>query len=169
MPVTYKKIASVTVGSGGSATIDFTSIPSTYTDLILYVSMREESTNTSVCYLKFNNTTSNLTTRYLRGNGSTASSGTGTTIEFLTNSNLSSASQFSNAYFYIPNYAGSTNKSVMSDTVVENNVTSTPDVFQNMAAHLWSNTAIINQITIYIASGDIAQYSTATLYGISKS
>jgi hypothetical protein len=168
MPATYKKIASVTVGSGGSAEIDFQSIPGTYTDLVLNVSMREESTNTSVCYLKFNNSTSNITTRYLRGNGASASSGTETTMQFLTNSNLGTTSTFSNVTFYIPNYAGSTNKSAMSDTAVESNNASTPDTFLNMAAHLWSDTTAINRITVYLASGDIAQHSTATLYGILK-
>lgn len=169
MATTYEAIATVEVGAGGAAEIDFQSIPSTYTDLALYVSMREESTNTSVCYLKFNNNTSNITTRYLRGNGASASSGTETTMQFLTNSNLGTANTFSNVQFYIPNYAGSTNKSAMSDTAVESNNSSLPDTFLNMAAHLWSDTTAINRVTVYLASGDIAQYSSATLYGIKNS
>jgi hypothetical protein len=35
MANTYEAIATVEVGSGGASTIDFTSIPSTYTDLVL--------------------------------------------------------------------------------------------------------------------------------------
>jgi hypothetical protein len=35
MATTYEIIASVTVGSGGAANIEFTSIPATYTDLVL--------------------------------------------------------------------------------------------------------------------------------------
>lgn len=169
MANTYTAIATVTVGSGGAASIDFSSIPATYTDLQLLISTREESTATAELFLKFNNTTSNLSTRWLRGNGASVSSGTTTNIQLLTSSNIGGANIFSNVSFYIPNYAGSNNKSAFSDVVVENNVTSSPDVFQNLAAHLWSNTAAINQITLFLASGDIAQYSTATLYGIKNS
>lgn len=161
-------IQTVTVGAGGAASIDFTSIPQTYTDLYLLISTREESTATAELFVKFNNTTSNLSTRWLRGNGASVSSGTTTNIQLLTNSNIGGANIFSNVSFYIPNYTSSNYKSASSDVVVENNVTSSPDVFQNLAAHLWSNTAAINQITLYLASGDIAQYSTATLFGITK-
>jgi hypothetical protein len=41
MATTFIKIASVTVGSGGAASMDFTSIPSTYTDLVIKVSTRK--------------------------------------------------------------------------------------------------------------------------------
>jgi hypothetical protein len=168
MATTYVAIATVEVGSGGAASIDFQSIPNTYTDLALYISTREESTATGVINLKFNNNTSNITSRYLRGNGASASSGTTTTMQFLTNSNIGTANTFSNVQFYIPNYAGSTNKSAMSDTAVESNNVNLPDTFLNMAAYLWSDTTAINQVTAYLPSGDIAQYSTATLYGIKK-
>jgi len=161
-------IQTVTVGAGGAASIDFTNIPQTYTDLYLLISTREESTATAELFVKFNNTTSNLSTRWLRGNGASASSGTTTNIQLLTSSNIGGANIFSNVSFYIPNYTSSNYKSASSDVVVENNVTSSPDVFQNLAAHLWSSTAAINQITLYLASGDIAQYSTATLYGITS-
>ena len=40
MATTYTLISSVTVGSGGAASIEFTSIPSTYTDLVLKLSAR---------------------------------------------------------------------------------------------------------------------------------
>ena len=40
MATTYTLISSVTVGSGGAASIEFTSIPADYTDLLLKVSMR---------------------------------------------------------------------------------------------------------------------------------
>ena len=42
MAVTFTQIASVTVGSGGAASIDFTSIPSTYTDLCIKTSIKEK-------------------------------------------------------------------------------------------------------------------------------
>ena len=79
----------------------------------------------------------------------------------------STANTFANGEFYIPNYAGSTNKSVSADGVTENNATAAR---ATLTAGLWSNTAAINQITLLpIAGGTFAQYSTATLYGISNS
>ena len=58
-------ISSVTVGSGGASSIDFTSIPQTYTDLVVRWSTRgTAATVYDQVYVKFNNTTSNLS--YLR-------------------------------------------------------------------------------------------------------
>jgi hypothetical protein len=42
MATTYEIIASVTVGSGGAANIEFTSIPATYTDLVVLFSARTD-------------------------------------------------------------------------------------------------------------------------------
>ncbi len=168
MAITFRKIASVTVGVGGTSTIEFTSIPQIYTDLQLLISTREESTGYAEIFLKFNNTTSNLATRWLRGTGTSISAGTTANLQLLGNSSISGANTFSNVSFYIPNYTGSNYKSAMSDSVVENNVSNSPDVFQNIAAHLWSNTAAVSQITLFLTSDDIAEHSTATLYGISS-
>ena len=40
MAVTHNLISTITVGSGGAASIDFTSIPQTYTDLLVKISLR---------------------------------------------------------------------------------------------------------------------------------
>jgi hypothetical protein len=169
MPVTYKKIASVTVGAGGTATIQFTSIPSTYTDLILLTSLRN-STTAGGAKLTINGSSTGYSERILYGTGSTAASGTKSTswIEWSTDANTSSmaANTFSNGTLYIPNYSGSTNKSISSEVVVEDNATYGT---QYMNAALWSNTAAITSLTITSFATTFVQYSTATLYGISKS
>ena len=166
MANTYKAIATVTVGSGGAASMDFTNIPATYTDLQLLVSIREETSATAVAFIKFNNTTANRSERYLQGNGSTAVSGTTAVLQFIACQPSDTANTFGNASIYIPNYAGSNYKSVSSDSVSENNATG---AFSRLVAGLWSNTSAINQITITTDTGDVAQYSTATLYGIKNS
>ncbi len=166
MANTYEAIATVTVGAGGAASIDFTSIPQTYTDLHLLVSMREETSASAVAFIKFNNTTTNRSERYLQGNGSSASSGTTTVLQFIVCQPSDTANTFGNASIYIPNYTSSNNKSVSSDSVSENNATG---AFSRLVAGLWSNTSAINQITITTDTGDVAQYSTATLYGIKNS
>lgn len=172
MANTYIKIATVTVGAGGASSIDFTSIPSTYTDLCVKVSARTDS-NAGQPWaglrLAINGVTTNLSFRALYGNGSSASSGSGTTAEVgMASSSASTASTFGNSEFYIPNYAGNTNKSFSADGVQETNGTT---ALVALDANLWSNTAAITSLSIQPQSGvgNFVQYSSATLYGISKS
>jgi hypothetical protein len=174
MANTFELIASSTVGSGGAASIDFTSIPSTYTDLCIKVSMRDSAAGANAGQLKFtfNGNTANFSSRWLRGSGSGVVSSPqsfSTAIDVSGNSALPSsgntASTFANVEIYIPNYAGSTNKSTSSDAVGENNGT---EAYAILDAGLWSNTAAITQVTL-TTSLLFAQYSTAYLYGISKS
>jgi hypothetical protein len=172
MANTYNLISSVTVGSSSVATMDFTSIPSTYTDLVLKVSAR---TNLAASYvddlmLQFNSDTgSNYSYRQLYGTGSAAGSGNATiTGAYIgtCDASTATASTFGNLESYIPNYAGSTQKSVSSDAVTENNATAG---FINLVASLWTNTSAITSIRVLsLNSGSFVQYSTAYLYGISN-
>jgi hypothetical protein len=170
MPVTYKKIASVTVGSGGAASMSFTSIPATYTDLVFHISTRLDSASTANFHLlKFNTSSTNFTARSLQGSGSAASSGSVTQGRGGLDQGTSyTANTFSSTQIYIPNYAGSTNKSYSVETVTENNAT---EAFSQLLAGLWSDTSAINAIEIYpdTSGRNYVQHTTATLYGISKS
>jgi len=60
MATTYTLISSVTVGSGGAATMTFSSIPQTYTDLLVRVSARNTSTSGSGLNMRFNSTEGEL-------------------------------------------------------------------------------------------------------------
>ena len=165
MANTFELIASNTVGSGGSASIDFTSIPSTYTDLVLKISGRISIAQIyGSFWLNINGTTTNRSYRYLEGNGASASSGSGTNTNISTGEgNSNTANTFANVELYFPNYAGSSNKSFSVDSVGENNATTS---YMDLYAQLWSSTAAINQLTILPESGTILQYSTAYLYGV---
>jgi hypothetical protein len=169
MADTFVKIASVTVGSGGASTIDFTSIPSTYTDLCVKISARTTTSDSSNSWkyitVAFNGASTNRSSRFLFGNGSSAGSASDTTIYGWVNGHNATASTFGNMEIYITNYAGSTNKSLSADIVTENNATG---AYANLEAGLWSNTSAINQITFNLDTGNFVQYSTATLYGILK-
>lgn len=162
---TYKLIQTVTVGSGGTSSIAFTSIPQTYTDLLLKLSVRSTQTNiANTLTISFNGSTSNFTARLLEGSGASVSSfsqsaGNIGNVQGTT----STSSVFSSLDVYIPNYAGSNNKSYSADGVTENNATT---AYQTLSAGLWSQTAAITEIGIYI--NDLAQYSSASLYGISN-
>jgi len=169
MANTYVKIATVSVGAGGASTIDFTSIPSTYTDLVLVGSVRSSNANNyGDIFFTFNGATTNRSARYLEGSGSAAASSSQTTMGAGSGQgNSATANTFGNFQLYVPNYAGSTNKSSSADGVGENNAT---QAYASLYANLWSSTAAINQITIVpLATFNFVQYSTATLYGISKS
>ena len=171
---TMTLIASVTVGSGGASSIDFTSIPSTYTDLCVKVSARSASTSgiaVDNLLAQFNgNTSSVYSEKGLGGNGSSVySQGYSRTVVGvgLLNSNSSTSNTFGSTDIYIPNYAGSTYKSTSADGATENNATAS---WVEMDAGLFSNTSAISSIKLLTLSGNnFLQYSTFYLYGISNS
>jgi hypothetical protein len=167
--MTMTLISTTTVGSGGATEITFSSIPQTYTDLYLVVSARSTgSTTNETVILKFNGVTTNQTSRSLLGDGGSASSPAYSNLLIRDIPGASSTSNtFGSSSIYIPNYAGSTNKSVSVDHVNENN--STNAYFQDIFAGLWSSTAAITSVTYKPNDGgNLAQYSTASLYGILK-
>lgn len=173
MANTYDLIASVTVGSGGAGTISFSSIPATYTDLIVKVSGRSTSSGGD-CSVTFNGSGGTAySSRLLYGDGSAAASAISTGAAFATwgagaiNRSTTTSNTFANTEIYIPNYAGSNGKSLGTDSTEENNAT---QAYAELAASFWSNSAAITSITLTpSSSGNFVQYSTATLYGIKNS
>lgn len=175
MATTYYKIATVTVGSGGASTIDFTSIPQTYTDLLVKISARSNTASRSTdCSIRIGNGTVSSSSIYnyieITGDGTVAYSGSGTNNKFNTvmNANTSTSNTFSNVEFYLPNYNSSNNKTLSTDAVIESNENNGA-IQVRFQAWLWSSTSAINVIQLFPAAGDFVQYSTATLYGIKNS
>lgn len=171
MPNTYTLINSVTVGSGGIASIEFGSIPQTYTDLHLVVSGRSTASVVAAnISMTFNGSATGYSTRNIWGNGSAVQNDSSST-SFLYGSvavsgDTATASVFGNSSFYIPNYRGTNNKPVSMDFVTENNATTAYNVF---VSGVWSNSAAITQITMVLNTGNFAQFSSASLYGIKNS
>lgn len=163
MPSTYEPIATQTLTTS-SANVTFSSIPSTYTDLILIVQAKSASGNNM--YIRFGNGTVDTGSNYsytgLAGDGS------GTWSDRYTNQTRIQLSYFAtivNNFNYIStthiqNYANTTtNKTIL--------------VRQNQAAEgtgaaagLWRSTAAINIIDINRSNVDFDAGSTFTLYGI---
>ena len=169
---TFTQIGTAQVaGAGGVTAFDFTSIPATYTDLVLKFSLRtDNASNYLSAQVTFNGSTSGYSYRMVYGLGSgapTSANGSGSYIDWSAYGTGSTAtsSTFGNGEIYIPNYAGSTNKSISADSVSENNAT---QAIAALTAGLWSNTAAINRITLTGNSGNLMQYSTAYLYGVSN-
>jgi hypothetical protein len=168
MPNTFELIASNIVGAGGVTSVTFSSIPSTYTDLVIKVSARTNNTGAGYRIVaNINGSTANFSGRNIYGSGSTTGSGTLTTQLFgFIDGTTETASTFANNEIYFPNYAGSTNKSISTDSVMENNAT---QAYSQLAAGLWSQTAAITSINLGVETGAsdlFVQYSSFYLYGV---
>lgn len=168
MANTFTKIASVTVGSGGASSIDFTDIPNLYTDLILKGSARGSvGSGALVVNIALNGSTTGFTDRYLEGSGSAAGSYTDQPrMVGLANGSSTTANTFSNFETYFPNYTSSNNKSFSADIVQETNASV---AYMELQAGLWSNTSAITSMSLTLNSGNFVQYSSVTLYGIKNS
>jgi hypothetical protein len=170
---TYTLIASSTVGSGGAASIAFSSIPATYTDLIVHLSIRNDATISgwSDLFLNVNGQgiSTNISIKHLYGTGSASGSNTGGAGSSVgnTNPNGNTANAFASTSLYFPNYTGSAAKSFSSDAVTEQNATA---ALTSMSAGLWNQTGAITSLSFTTDTGkNFIQYSTAYLYGIKNS
>jgi len=165
-----KLIESKTLGTA-QASIEFTSIPQTFTDLVLVLSTRQNTGGITGGdgRMYFNDSTTGYSGRQLGGSGSSAFSesttAAGRFAGFL-NGSASTSNTFANTQIYIPNYTGSTNKSWSVDSVNEDNGTF---AYQTIQASLWSNTAAITKITYSDVGGtNFAAGSMVSLYGVLK-
>jgi hypothetical protein len=175
MPSTYTLISS-NVLSSSAASVTFSSIPSTYTDLVLRGSTRTGDTGTYLNYVSFTfngNTSSLYTATRLIGNSSTATSDRDTsTTSFdmngLSPTALTTSNTFSSFELYIPSYTASQNKPLGAFGVAENN-SSTADQSRIQAdAGLFRSTTAISSITL--TSGvNFVSGSSFYLYGIKNS
>lgn len=170
MAFTYELIATSTVGAGGASSITFSSIPATYTDLVIKYSMRSSrAANVDNVQLNINGqgVNTNISCRYFLGDGSATARSTTDAVAAggaINGANMV-ANGFTNGEIYIPNYTTS-NPKVMGVNVVTGN-TATYSL-QLIVATLWNQTAVINSIALDPQVGDLVQYSTASLYGITK-
>ena len=176
MANTFELISSVTVGAGGQASIDFTSISNKFSDLCLKLSLRtDNAANYNSAFLKFNAVSSGYSENNLYCNASVTpvslSNSASNQMDYLwIDAASATSSTFGNSEIYIPNYAGSSYKCVNFDIVTENNSSTTNSAFVGMMSGFWNNTAAINQVTITAgSSASFVQYSIASLYGIKNS
>ena len=167
MATQYNLISSVTVGGTSVATMEFTSIPATYTDLKVVISARNNGSPPGNILIGFNSSTANFTNKFIQGDGATVVSSNVAQMIGDMDGSGETANTFNNIEVYIPNYTSSNYKSFSSDGVNENNATT---AYQQFNANLWSDTSAITSIQITNRTGGrlFVQYSTAYLYGISN-
>jgi len=171
MAITYYAISTITAGSSGAVSIDFTNIPQTYTDLKLVVSARS-ATGSSLQYLTVTPSNSgSLTFRNLVTEGSTTvssytSAGYGTGGQVTSGAapgNGATSGIFGSLELYFSNYSSTTlYKSYLVDSVMGN------ALWFWQGANLISANAAITSLSITSAS-NLAAYTSATLYGIKNS
>jgi hypothetical protein len=171
MPVTYQLISSNVLGAA-AASVTFSAIPATYTDLVLRWSARLDTTSSEVD-LRFNSdSATNYSSTRIVGNGATASSSnvsSANILRFFESANYSTdtANTFNSMEIYIPSYTASQNKPFSSFVGTETNATTAYLVAQ---ANLWRNTAAITSIVLDpISSANFVSGSSFYLYGIKNS
>ena len=170
MPTTMQLISAQTLTSA-SASVVFSSIPQTFTDLKVVYSARNTDSQAAL-YIRPNGSTANLSARRLMADGATVSSGTsGSTIYvFSLNDSTTTSNSYSNTEFYIPNYASTTvAKSISIDGTSETNASPGAGAFRYLGAGLWNDTTAISSITLVPeGTGIFAIGSSFYLYGISS-
>lgn len=168
MANTYQLIAS-NVLSSSAASVTFSAIPSTYTDLVLRASARSTTTSLSAApTITLNGSATTYSSTLIYATGTTVGSfrGGSTSWPFADalNGGGTTSNTFTSIEFYIPNYAGSTSKVASSIAAMENN--STTDYEIAGQANLWSTSSAITSIGIAVPTFAFASGSSFYLYGI---
>jgi hypothetical protein len=168
LPGDFISIATTTVGSGGVASVDFTSIPQTYTHLQIRSIARSTSANSDDNFhIRFNSdSSSNYSLHYVSGNGTSAISGANATdslvIAFRGTGNLSTANIFGTGVVDILDYTN-TNKYKTTRSLTGHDQNGSGSVWF-FSGH-WRSTSAITSISLF-SSSNIAQYSSFALYGV---
>ena len=158
---TYTPIATAT-GNGSGNTITFTSIPSTYTDLIVVMTYQNVSGGAYVSMRINNDSGSNYSFTQLYGTGSAAGSARSSNQTEITFESDPTTPNLGNGIFQFQNYA---NTSVNKTWLMRTNVAS--DVTRAMVG-LYRSTSAINRLDFYDLGGSRAFTSGTvfTLYGL---
>jgi hypothetical protein len=160
----YESIATTTVGSGGSATITFSSIPSTYKHLqIRYIGRNTTAADAPI--LRFNSDSgSNYARHKLAGDGATVSAAAATTATYMGIGDVpATANSFAAGVIDVLDYQNTSKyKTVRSLTGYDLNGSGSIDFRSN----LWQSTSAVTDISIAASSNNFAQYSSFALYGI---
>ena len=158
---TYSTIATTTLGSA-AASYTFSSIPSTYTDLVLIVS-GTVSTVGQIC-LQFNsNTATNYSVTAINGSGTAAGSGRNSNVNSIVGGfGFFDTTAVSTSIVSIMNYSNTT---TFKTAIGRGN--STP-LYVHAGVGLWRQTSAINEIKAFVDGGyNWSTGTTFTLYGIS--
>ena len=163
MPNTYVALATQTLSSD-TATITFSSIPATYTDLVLVATIKNNSGGSRAIQVLLNNdTATNYSTTDLQGNGTSAASTRSTGTAYLDPSVTCPGTEFANLIMHFQNYVNTTTYK----TVLNRNGAAGTNV--RAVVSLWRSTAAITSIKFQLGGADLySTGSTFNLYGIAN-
>jgi hypothetical protein len=170
---TYTLISSQVLGSS-AASVTFSSIPTTYTDLVVKASARGDvAAVLGAMKINFNSdTATNYSYTQLLGNSSAATSthATSATADTIINIDDASAttSTFGSFEIYIPSYNSTAAKPYFDIDVTENNLGTAGAADIQANAHLYRGTSGITSIVLTPSSGNFVTNSSFYLYGISN-
>lgn len=165
----YESIATVTVGSGGVASIDFTSIPSTFKHLQLRGSVRSSQASAgSSLRMRFNGDSgSNYDYHAIYGNGSSAAAENIAPVNIMLVGNCPAASSGSNIFnANVIDLLDYTNTNKYKTVRFLDGYDTNGGGQVTFGSDLWMNTTAITSISITAATGNFVQYSQFALYGI---
>jgi hypothetical protein len=165
VPSTYEPISTTTLSSA-AATITFSSIPNTYTDLrLIFVGKSSVAGNDVNLYFNGDNNGTTYSRTSLLGNGTAASSTRETSAPVIRVS-ASAAGQSTTIPTFISvdifSYTNSINKTVLTMWNGDRNGSG----YSLPSVGLWRNTAAITSVSFNSASGNFPIGTIATIYGI---
>jgi hypothetical protein len=171
----YESIATVTVGAGGQANIEFTSIPATYKHLQIrcYAQVVRSTYGIGDGLMQFNSdTASNYSWHNIRGIGSSTNAEKTPTSTYITIADgmwgTSTGTTFGVSIVDILDY---TNTSIYKTTRAISGVDFNGTLggyggFIGLNSGNWRNTSAITSIKLTSPNGNFTQYSSFALYGI---
>lgn len=172
MPSTYTLISS-NVLSTTAASVTFSAIPSTMTDLVIRGSARSDIADTDRELQVWLNGSTALNYSYTRltSTGSASASSRASNNDYINgykgvSGSTSTSNTFADFEIYIPNYAGSTNKPLSIFGANENNTTA---AYIYTLAGLRSVTDAITSISMRPQTSNFVSGSSFYLYGIKNS
>lgn len=166
------QIIAESILSGAAATFDFTSIPSTYRDLLLTIDGRSDgAASDAIVYMRLNNDSgNNYYTQMLAGVAAAA-----TAAEYLAVSamvtgyvpaNTAGANISSSVRIIIPSYAMTTFQKTELSQSGRKTGTASGNLYSAAGFGTWANTGAINQVTILPSVGSFITGTRATLWGM---
>lgn len=158
----YESIATVTVGAGGSSSISFSSIPSTYKHLQVRAIGKPSTSQDWLC-VRLNSATSGYSFHALYGSGSAVGAEGGASVAYA-RMMLADPSQFGGFVIDILDYADTNKyKTLRSLWGFDNNGSG----YVGINSSVYQSTSATTTVTLLNASGNnFVQYSTFALYGI---
>jgi hypothetical protein len=160
MAQTYTPIATTTLGSS-VATYTFSSIPSTYTDLVFVVNMGATAAFQDMTVIFNGDTAANYSFTRVGGNGSTTASARSTGASNIRLDGNGPDTVITSTYLInVMNYANTTTYKTLVDKF------SRASGGVEATAGMWRSTAAITSVTFGMTSGSLLAGSIFTLYGI---